>query len=62
MEDEIMGLRPGSTMDRVYDLEEEYYFLKTETKIKDTTKDIIKTKLITKPITNRRWAGSQATP
>ena len=43
------------TMERVYDSEEEYYFLrpktktKTETKIKDNTKNFIKTKPSFKP-------------
>ena len=45
------------TMERVYDSEEEYYFLrpktKTETKTKDNTKDI-KTKPSTKPKTKTK--------
>ena len=36
------------TMERVYDSEEEYYFLRPKTKTKINTKDIIKTKHITK--------------
>ena len=39
------------TMERVYDSEEEYYFLRPKTKTKDNTEDIIKTKPITKPKT-----------
>ena len=39
MEGETMGLRRCSTMERVYDSEEEYYFLRPKTK--DNTKDII---------------------
>ena len=61
MEDESMGLRPCSTMDRVYDSEEEYYFLRPKTKgasplvpqPTDNTEDLIKTKLITKPKTKK---------
>ena len=37
------------TMERVYDSEEKFYFLKLKTKTKDNTKDITKTKPITKP-------------
>ena len=59
MEDETMGLPPCYTMERVYDSEEEYNFLRPKTKgaspfvpqSKNKTKNIIKTKPITKPKT-----------
>ena len=51
MEDETIGLRPCSSMERVYDSEEEYYFPRPKTKTKDNTKGIIKTRPINKPKT-----------
>ena len=51
MEDETIGLRPCSSMERVYDSEEKYCFPRHKTKTRDNTKDIIKTRPITKPKT-----------
>ena len=59
MEYETMGLRPCCTMERVYDSEGEYNFLRHKMKgasplvpqSKNNTKNIIKTKPITKPKT-----------